>query len=142
MTNTTLMTPDDAFVLGNLCLLAVLRGHGEAAQPILRAIQTERPRNAGGFLMQAMHLCAQEKTAEALEFIESSPIYEAETNRDEARAFHVVLLNAEGWFDRARELGESLLADPEFTSESAHHAVRTILNDLRAAEGMPAASLN
>lgn len=80
--------------------------------------------------MQSIHLFSSGKVKEAIAFLEASPALSAEKNRDEALAFHLLLLQADGQTARIRQLGNHYLATNAITSESAHYAVRTILQDV------------
>jgi hypothetical protein len=124
------ITSDDIFVLGNLGANAVVAGIGEKAHNILKFMQFERPENAGGFLMQAIFLYSEGYVKEAIDFIEESPVFEATKNRDEALAFHLVLLQADGQLDRALDLGHAYIGEKLIQSESAHHAVRKTLKEI------------
>ncbi|WP_282078569.1 hypothetical protein [Epibacterium ulvae] len=121
---------DDIFVLSQLGAHAVVYGLGDKVQKTLEFIQTECADNAGGFLMQSIHLFSSGKVKEAIAFLEASPALSAEKNRDEALAFHLLLLQADGQTARIRQLGNHYLATNAITSESAHYAVRTILQDV------------
>ena len=138
MTRAIAFTPDDIFVLGNIGAMAVLRGKGAEALQILQWIQQERPTNAGSFLMHALYLFSEGRTAEAISFLEQSPVFEAEVNRDEAIALHIVLLNYDGQYDRLVHLGEAYLAEGLVQSERAHHVIRTAVDDVLARRGQSA----
>lgn len=133
MKSASLITDDDLFVLGNLSATAVSSGKGNQAIKIVRLLQEERPDHAGGYLMEAMHLSSQERITEAIAVLEDGPVFEAKTNRDEALATHLVLLQADGQFDRALDLGHAYIEGGFITSESAHHTVRTVIDEIEGA---------
>ncbi|MGL6209785.1 MAG: hypothetical protein ACRC14_08155 [Paracoccaceae bacterium] len=128
-------------MLGNIASKAVVAGLGEGALPILRFIQEIRPENAGAFLMEAMHLSGAEGAEVALRYLEDSPVFSAETNRDEAIAFHLVLVQECGNSTYALELGETYLAEKLLVSESAIQLVERLVDDLRATQPRMAARL-
>ncbi len=123
---------DDMFVLGNISAKAVVMGLVDGVLPILRFIQAVRPENAGAFLMEGMHLSSVAGAAVALRYLEGSPVFTAETNRDEAIAFHLVLVQESGNSAHALELGETYLAENLLSSESAIHVVERLVHDLRS----------
>jgi hypothetical protein len=130
----TFLSSDDLFILGNVGARAILSGFGADATRILSVLQTERPSNAGSFLMQAVYMFSSGQPREALRFLESSPIFTAEVNGDEAVAFFLVLLKETGEFERAKTLGATILDDGLISSESARHAILKVLADI---EDMP-----
>ncbi len=136
------ITSDDVFVLGNLGAKAVVAGLGDRAANVLAFMQKERPDNAGGFLMQAIHLFSSGEVKAAIEFLEAAPVFEAEINRDEALAFHLVLLQSDGQYDRALDLGHVYLGEDMIVSESAHHTIRTVIDEIEAAIETTTPALN
>jgi hypothetical protein len=129
-----ILSDDDLFILGNVGARAILSGFGADATGILSVLQTERPSNAGSFLMQAVYMFSSGQPREALCFLEESPIFTAEVNGDEAVAFFMVLLKETGAFERARTLGAAILEDGLISSESARHAILKVLAEI---EDMP-----
>lgn len=129
-----LYSRDDMFVLGNVAAMAVISDVGEFCLTILNFLRAERPENAGSFLLYALYLQSRGKTQEAIESLEDSPVFEAEINRDEAIALHLVLLQADGQFERAMDLGHVYLGENMIASESAHHTIRTVIEEIEAAK--------
>ncbi len=132
--NQTLFTRDDMFVLGNVAAMAVVADVGELCLTVLNFLREERPNNAGSFLLYALFLQSKGRTREAIASLENSPVFEAEINRDEALALHLVLLQADGQLERAMDLGYAYLSENIITSESAHHTVRTVLEQIERAK--------
>ncbi len=128
-----LYSRDDMFVLGNLAALAVVTGAGNLSLKILDFLRRERSKNAGSFLLYALYLQSQGMTQDAIAALEDSPVFEAEENRDEAIALHLVLLQADGQFDRALDLGHAYLGEDMIQSESAHHTIRTVIEQIETA---------
>ena len=129
-----LFTRDDMFVLGNVAAMAVISDVGNLSLTILNFLREERPQNAGSFLLYALFLQSKGRTKEAIAALENSTVFEAEINRDEAIALHLVLLQADGQLDRAMDLGHAYLGENIITSESAHHTVRTVIEEIEAAQ--------
>lgn len=133
MTRDSLLTDDDTFVLGNLGTAAITNGRGDEAMNVIHVLQDERPDHAGGFLMEAMHLSSKGQISEAIAVLEDGAAFEATTNRDEALATHLVLLQADGQLDRALDLGHAYLDEGFISSESAHHTIRTVIEEIESA---------
>lgn len=131
---------DDMFLLGNIAALAVVSDMGSGALRILNLLGLERPKNAGSYVLLALHFQSQGQTAQALRMLEESPAFECNENRDEALALHLVLLQADQQFDRALDLGHAYIAENIVKSENAHHTVRTVIEDIESAleTGAPA----
>jgi hypothetical protein len=133
---------DDMFVLGNVAAMAVVSGLGQLSLTVLNFLRQERPKNAGSFLLYALFLQSRGQTKEAIAALEDSPVFEAEINRDEAIALHLVLLQADGQLERAMDLGHAYLGENIITSESAHHTVRTVIEEIEAAQARAAHSIH
>ena len=129
---------DDMFVLGNVAAMAVMSDFGDLTLRTLSFLHDERPENAGSFLLYALFLQSRGQTREAIEMLENSPVFEAEINRDEAMALHLVLLQSDGQLERAMDLGYAYLDQDILTSESAHHTVRTVIDQIEAAQAQAA----
>lgn len=140
MTQTSLLSADDLFILGNIGSAAVSAGRGDEALNIMRVLQHERPDHAGGFLMEAMHLSSKDDVPGAIDVLENSAAFDAEINRDEALALHLVLLQTDGQYDRALDLGHAYLATDHVFSESARQSVLTVVEEIEAALAPPARS--
>lgn len=131
-------TKDDMFVLGNVAAMAVMADFGELTLNTLNFLHDERPENAGSFLLYALFLQSRGLTREAIEMLENSPVFDAEINRDEAMALHLVLLQIDGQIERVMDLGYAYLDQNILASESAHHTVRTIIEQIEAAQAKAA----
>lgn len=125
---------DDMYVLGNIAAMAVVSDVGNLSLTILNFLRNERPENAGSFLLYALHLQSLGRSKEAIESLEDSPVFEAEINRDEAIALHLVLLQADGQLDRAMDLGHAYIGENIVKSESAHHTIRTVIEEIEMAQ--------
>lgn len=118
---------DDIFALGNIALLAVMKGLGEQALPILKFIQKVRPDNAGSFLLEAMHIYAVDSSESSIQFLENSGALQAEINRDETLAFHLYLLQQTGKIQHAYDLGCIYLNEALIQSETAREAIGKVV---------------
>ncbi|WP_273795021.1 hypothetical protein [Brucella intermedia] len=118
---------DDIFILGNIAAVAVHRGYGARALPLLKLVQEARPTNAGAFMLEAMHLYAIGERTRAITFLEHAKIQEKAINRDEALVFYLFLLQQDGQFDRAITLGRSCLESQSLNSERARQEVRIVV---------------
>lgn len=129
-------TSDDIFILGNIASLAKRIGLGESAQSLWKLVQEVRPDNAGGFLIEAMHLFSTGQTAAAIELLENSGALEAAVNRDEALAFHLYMLQQDGRLEHAHNLGRIYLDEDLLQSEAAIEAVQIVVNECSEALGL------
>jgi hypothetical protein len=120
---------DDIFVLGNIASMAVMNGFGEHALPILKLLREARPDNAGVILLEAMYLNSVGACGDAISLLENSDAFQALTNRDEAVAFHLYLLQQDGQIERAGNLGQTYLEENLVESEAACEAIRIITTE-------------
>lgn len=125
-----LFNSDDMFVLGNIAAMAIVKGIHEPTLHILEFLSAERPKNAGSFLLYALILQDKGEVKEAIRYLEESDVFEAEINRDEALALHLLLLQEDEQFERALDLGHAYLGENIVVSESAHHTIRTVLQQI------------
>lgn len=127
--------PDDLFLLGNIAFKAVMQGRGESALPILSLMQKARPSNAGSFLVQSMYLYSLGETEKAIRFLEESNVFQAASNRDEAIAFHLFLLQENGEDSRAEQLGQAYLDEDLVTSPAAIETIRIVAAECMRRQG-------
>jgi len=129
---------DDLFVLGSLGARAVVGGQGEHALGILKFVQTEASDNAGGFLMEAVFLHSIGFISEAIDLLEDAKVFDASKNGDEAMAFFIVLLRADGQTKRALDLCNSVLWDGSIQSEATLNSLEQIMEELEEESSAPA----
>ena len=132
MTTSVQFGRDDIFLLGNIAARAVSTGEGSNAETILKFVQLERPGNAGGHMLQAVYLFSAGRLDEAIEFLEDADIFNAEVNGPEVFAFYLILLKERGDTKRVRQEAAEYRAKHRTLSESARHAIDTILAEIAA----------
>lgn len=125
---------DDIYLLGNIASHAITLGFGDEALKILKFLQIARSKNAGAFMMEAMHMAAIGNITGAIQFLEDSAVFGADTNRDEAIAFHLLLLQENSQNDRALKLGEAYLAENLLMTDTARNTVERLVSELRKSE--------
>ncbi|RCS21557.1 hypothetical protein DUT91_23240 [Phyllobacterium salinisoli] len=124
--------PDDIFIMGNIAALAVQKGHGEQALPILKLVQEARPENGGAFTLEAMHLASIGACARAIVLLEGIAIEQMKINRDETIAFHLILLQQDKQHKRAAQLGHAYLECGLIESPEAREAIRLVVAECEA----------
>jgi Flp pilus assembly protein TadD len=129
---------DDIFLLGNIAARAVAQGRGAEVGAVLKFIQLERPNNAGGHMLQAVYLYSVGAVDEAVAFLESANVFDAEVNGAETFAFFLILLKDRGDLRRIQTEVRKYRARHRHLPESARHAIDTVLAEIRA-EGQGAA---
>lgn len=127
-----LFSDDDFFVLQNLCCTAISAGKGQQVRKIIAFLQSERPDDATGFMMEALDLHAAGKTGEALARLEESNALDATTRRDDAMALYVVLTKASGAGNRAVAIGQKYLTECAPRSNAARYMIGSVLEDVAA----------
>lgn len=130
------LNADDVFLLGNIAAMSIFQGRGEGALPILHLLRDARPDNAGSQILEAMYMFSIGQTAQAIAFLEDSDAFDAVSNRDEAVACHLYLLQQDGQIERACELGQVYLDEDLVETASAMETVRQITAACRAALGV------
>lgn len=106
-----ILKSDDVYLLGSIGMTSVIMGHGEEAVPILKLVKELRPRNAGGFIMQALYLYTIGEVEEAMAVMQDAITMDAEANHEEALSFHLFLLFHTGNIEDCHELAEVYLKD-------------------------------
>jgi hypothetical protein len=131
MTSPFAFTRDDIFLLGNIAARAVTQGRGEEVSAVLKLLQWERPDNAGGHMLQAVHLFSVGAIAEAIEFLEAANVFDAETNGAETFAFFLILLKEQGDHRRLQAEIRKYRSKHRILPESARHAIETTLAEIQ-----------
>ncbi|MEO1599436.1 MAG: hypothetical protein AAFU49_03020 [Pseudomonadota bacterium] len=127
MTDATMFTDDDFYVMGNLCMTAITVGQGERARQIMSLVKRERPHSAQGFVMEALFLHQSGRTADAVALLETPEARAVQVGRDEALALHVVLLGASGQEAQASALGRRLIEAGALRSRSSRYMVLSVV---------------
>lgn len=123
----SIVTKDDVFLIGNIGMMGVIANRGEEIAPMLEFVKTARPQNAGGFIVEALHLYSSGETEAALVLMEDVVSLDMEANRDEALAFHTFLLMQNGKTKEAHTLAQAYLEDQIVTTPEAKATIEEIL---------------
>lgn len=130
MTDATLFSIDDIFILGNTCGAAVSAGKGAEVTAIFKCLQLERPQNAGGFIMEAIYWQHQGKISKAMLVLEEADTFTMERNGDEAMALYTLLMLENNQHDQAYKTARDLLAADTVISESARQTLRSVMKEV------------
>ena len=130
-------TKDEIFILGNIGIAGVFLEEFELANPVIRLLQTERPKNAAGFIAGAIQLNQIHDYAGAATLLETSGALQADVNLEEAICLYLVSLLHAGEEERARELAEDFLLEGVVESDLA---IRTMSEVIELVDRLQAAA--
>ena len=129
MTEIATLSTDDIFILGNTCGAAVSAGKGAEVASIFKCLQLERPENAGGFIMEAIHWQHQGKVGKAMSVLEKANAFTKDRNGDEALALYTLLMLENNQHDAAYKIARDLLAADNVISETARQTLLSVLQE-------------
>lgn len=127
----SLINADDVYLMNNLSYRGTKAGLGEAAIPCWEMLQQERPQHALSFLLHASHLDTEGDLKGAIAKIEADgKIFSAEESRDQALAFHILLLKKDGQINRVKSLTKIYLSEDLIKDRKSKKSLETIMRKI------------
>ena len=132
--NKEILNEDDAFILGNICGIAISAGKGDEVKSLYRCLQTQRPDNAGGYIFEAMHLQQSGEVLTAIELLRDSGAIKLEKNGAEAISLYALLLIQDNQNEAAFKLAKHACSADMTISESARDVFEKIVEEFESSE--------
>lgn len=123
------LTKDEVFILGGLGITGVLMSELERAEPLIVLLQAHRPKNAAGFVAEALYFAAKGESQAAIEVLEESGALEMETNFEQAISLYVHLLSTSDRRDEAFQIAKAIIEDGSMTQASSLEVIEEVIKN-------------
>jgi tetratricopeptide (TPR) repeat protein len=121
------LTKDEVFILGGLGITGVLMNELQRSESLIILLQQYRPRNAAGFVAEALYFSAKGDPHTAIEILEESNALEMETNYEQAISLYIHLLHTVGRKSEAYEIAQEILKEGIVTQRHSLDLIQNIL---------------